>query len=166
MELLRPNKLEEFKGKKEIKQNISIYIQSALKNNTSLDHCLFYGLAGTGKTTLATIIANELNKKIRIVQGGNIQRPVDIINLALTLQEGEILFIDEIHAINPQVVELIYSIMEDFAIDVCLGKDFNSKITRIKIPKFTLIGATTNLGKIRDRNLFWRIFFRRNDWNS
>lgn len=148
MELLRPSKLSEFKGKKEIKENISIYIKSALANNSTLDHCLFHGLAGTGKTTLAIVIANELGHKIKIVQGGNIQKPTDIINLALTLQENDVLFIDEIHAINPQIIELLYSIMEDFAIDICLGKDFNSKITRVKIPKFTLIGATTNLGKI------------------
>ncbi len=148
MELLRPNKLSEFKGKKEIKENISVYIKSALSNSSTLDHCLFHGLAGTGKTTLAIVIANELNQKIKIVQGANIQKPTDIINLALTLQENDVLFIDEIHTINPQIVELLYSIMEDFAIDICLGKDFNSKITRVKIPKFTLIGATTNLGKI------------------
>ena len=148
MELVRPHNLSEFKGKKEIKDNVSVYIKSSLKNNTTLDHCLFYGLAGTGKTTLALIIANELNQKIKIVQGGNIQKPTDIINIVLSLHEKDVLFIDEIHAINPQVVELLYSITEDFAIDINLGKDFNSKLTRVKIPHFTLVGATTNLGKI------------------
>ncbi len=148
MELLRPTKLSEFKGKHEIKDNLEIYIKSAIKNNSTLDHCLFHGLAGTGKTTLAIIIANELKHKIKIVQGGNIQKPTDIINLALTLQENDVLFIDEIHAINPQITELLYSIIEDFAIDINLGKDFNSKLTRVKIPHFTLVGATTNLGKI------------------
>jgi Holliday junction DNA helicase RuvB len=145
---LRPTSLDEFKGKPELKENLKIYLKSCLSQNKPLDHCLLYGLPGTGKTSLAHIIANELKHRIRIVQGSSIQKNIDIINLAMTLNEFDILFIDEIHAINPQCVELLYSIMEDFVIDIALGKDFNSKITRIKIPQFTLIGATTLLGKI------------------
>ncbi|MDR0674701.1 MAG: Holliday junction branch migration DNA helicase RuvB [Mycoplasmataceae bacterium] len=145
---LRPINLDEFKGKSELKENLRIYLNSCLSQNKALDHCLLYGLPGTGKTSLAHIIANELNRKIKIVQGSSIQKNIDIINLAMTLNELDILFIDEIHAINPQCVELLYSIMEDFVIDIALGKDFNSRITRIKIPQFTLIGATTLLGKI------------------
>ncbi|MDR3329780.1 MAG: Holliday junction branch migration DNA helicase RuvB [Mycoplasmataceae bacterium] len=145
---LRPTNLSEFKGKQEIKDNLSIYLKSCLTQEKPLDHCLFYGLPGTGKTSLAYIIAQELNRRIRIVQGSSIQRNIDVINLAMTLNEFDILFIDEIHAINPQCIELLYSIMEDFVIDISLGKDFNSKITRINVPQFTLIGATTILGKI------------------
>ncbi|MDR2823550.1 MAG: Holliday junction branch migration DNA helicase RuvB [Mycoplasmataceae bacterium] len=145
---LRPTKLNEFKGKRDIKDNLSIYIKSCLIQNKSLDHCLFYGLPGTGKTSLAYIIANELKRKIRIVQGNSIQRNIDIINLVLTLNELDILFIDEIHAINPACIEMLYAIMEDLVIDITLGKDFNSKVTRLKVPPFTLIGATTLLGKI------------------
>jgi Holliday junction DNA helicase RuvB len=145
---LRPLTFDEFKGKENIKEQLLVSVNCAKQLNKPLDHCLFYGLPGTGKTTLANIIANELNRKIRIVQGNSIQKNIDVINLALTLSENEILFIDEIHAVNRICIELFYSIMEDFVIDVSIGKDFNSKITRIQIPHFTLIGATTFLGKI------------------
>ena len=148
MDTLRPIKLEEFKGKEKIKNNLKIYLESVKKTGKTLDHCLFYGLAGTGKTTLAFIIANELNSKIKIIQGNSLQKNIDIINIALTLNEGDVLFIDEIHAINPQIIEMIYSIMEDFTINIQLGKELNSRITKLKIPHFTLIGATTNLGKL------------------
>jgi len=146
--ILRPSKLQEFIGKNEIKSNLDVYIKSAIKKHTSLDHILLCGLPGTGKTSLAMVIANELNAKIKIVQGGTLQKPSDIINLALTMNEHDVLFIDEIHSINEQCIELLYSIMEDFAIDISLGKDFNSKVTRLKVPNFTLIGATTVLYKI------------------
>lgn len=148
MDILRPIKLEEFKGKEKIKNNLKIYLESVKKTGKTLDHCLFYGLAGTGKTTLAFIIANELNSKIKIIQGNSLQKNIDIINIALTLNEGDVLFIDEIHAINPQIIEMLYSIMEDFTINIQLGKELNSRITKLKIPHFTLIGATTNLGKL------------------
>ena len=142
------NKLSEFIGKDLIKNNLSIYLDASKKNNTTLEHCLFYGLPGTGKTTLAKIIANELNHKIRIVQGSSIQRPLDVINLLLTTNSDDILFIDEIHAINKGLFELFYSAMEEGYVDLNIGRDFNAKITRIKLPNFTLIGATTSLGMI------------------
>ncbi|MDR0856808.1 MAG: Holliday junction branch migration DNA helicase RuvB [Mycoplasmataceae bacterium] len=145
---LRPTCLDEFVGKKEIKENLKIYICSAIKRKVPLDHILLHGLPGTGKTSLATVIANEMKSKLKIVQGNTLQRNVDIINLTLSLSDGDTLFIDEIHAINPQIQELLYSIMEDFSIDITLGKDFNAKPTRVSVPKFTLIGATTQLGKI------------------
>lgn len=148
MNNLRPVNLNEFKGKPEIKQNLRVFLDASLKTKQPLDHVLLYGLPGTGKTSLATIIANELKRRIRIVQGNSIQAKIDIINLAMTLNDNDILFIDEIHAVNPQVVELLYSIMEDFVIDITIGKDYNAKVTRISLPHFTLIGATTIHGKI------------------
>ena len=142
------NKLSDFIGKKEVKDTLQVYIDACNKLKKPLDHCLLYGLPGTGKTTLAKIIANELNTKIKITQGSMIQRPIDVINLLLSLNQNEILFIDEIHAVNKQCFELFYSAMEEGYVDIAIGKDFNSKMARIKLPVFTLIAATTNLGKI------------------
>ncbi|MDR2847259.1 MAG: Holliday junction branch migration DNA helicase RuvB [Mycoplasmataceae bacterium] len=143
---LRPSRLSEFKGKEDIKKNINIFILACKKQNTIFDHCIIYGLPGTGKTSLAMIIANELGRKIKIIQGACIQKNVDVINIVLTLNEGDIIFIDEIHAINSQCIELLYTIMEEFMLDITLGRDLNAKISRIPIPKFTLIGATTKMG--------------------
>ena len=142
------NKLSDFIGKKEVKDTLQVYIDACNKLNKPLDHCLLYGLPGTGKTTLAKIIANELNTKIKITQGSMVQKPIDVINLLLSLNQNEILFIDEIHAVNKQCFELFYSAMEEGYVDIAIGKDFNSKMARIKLPIFTLIAATTNLGKI------------------
>ena len=142
------NKLSDFIGKKEVKDTLQVYIDACNKLNKPLDHCLLYGLPGTGKTTLAKIIANELNTKIKITQGSMVQKPIDVINLLLSLNQNEILFIDEIHAVNKQCFELFYSAMEEGYVDIAIGKDFNSKMARIKLPGFTLIAATTNLGKI------------------
>lgn len=142
------NKLSDFIGKKEVKDTLQVYIDACNKLNKPLDHCLLYGLPGTGKTTLAKIIANELNTKIKITQGSMVQKPIDVINLLLSLNQNEILFIDEIHAVNKQCFELFYSAMEEGYVDIAIGKDFNLKMARIKLPVFTLIAATTNLGKI------------------
>ena len=142
------NKLSDFIGKKEVKDTLQVYIDACNKLNKPLDHCLLYGLPGTGKTTLAKIIANELSTKIKITQGSMVQKPIDVINLLLSLNQNEILFIDEIHAVNKQCFELFYSAMEEGYVDIAIGKDFNSKMARIKLPVFTLIAATTNLGKI------------------
>ncbi len=145
---LRPTSLVDFKGKPELKENLRIYLDAALKRGVPIDHILFYGLAGTGKTSLAYIVAYELNKKIKIIQGPHLQKPTDIINILSMISEGDIVFIDEIHAVHISCIEMLYAIMEDFAIDIAIGKDFNTKLTRVKLPRFTLIGATTSLGKI------------------
>ncbi len=146
--MIKINSFNNFIGKKQIIDNLKIYINSCKINNLPLEHCLFYGLPGTGKTTLAKIISNELKRNIHIVQGSMIQKPIDIINLLLSINDNDILFIDEIHAVNTNCFELFYSAMENNVLDINIGKDFNSKLTRIDLPKFTLIGATTILGKI------------------
>lgn len=145
---LRPRNLKEFIGKAQIKSNLKIYLKAAKLKNQCLDHCLFYGLPGTGKTSLAMLIANELKTRIKIIQGSSIQKNTDVYNLVLNLRENDILFIDEIHAINYQCYELFYNLMEDFCFNVVIGKEFNAKTTTIKVPHFTLIGATTSLADI------------------
>ena len=148
LQSLRPNSLKEFVGKQTLKQNLKTYLKASAINNEPLDHCLFYGLPGTGKTSLAFIIAKEQKANIKILQGSTIQKNLDVYNFALTIKDNDVIFIDEIHGINKMCFELLYSLMEDFSMDITIGKDFNSKTTRIKVPKFTLIGATTSLAKI------------------
>lgn len=145
---LRPNNLSEFQGKNEIKESLNIYIKSALFRKEHLDHCLFYGPPGVGKTSLANIIANELGVNIKIIQGPEIQSKSDLISIIYTINNFEIVFIDEIHSMNPICYEMLYSIMENFKLNINIGKDFNSKITTLDVPKFTLIGATTKLGNL------------------
>lgn len=142
------NNLDNFIGKSEIKENIRVYINSCKKDHHSFEHSLIYGLPGTGKTTLVKIIANELDVRLRIVQGATIQKPIDVINVLLSMQENEILFIDEIHGVNAKCLELFYSAMEENSLDLNIGKDFNSKLTRIKLPSFTIIAATTIYGRL------------------
>ncbi|MCQ2748279.1 MAG: AAA family ATPase [Mycoplasmoidaceae bacterium] len=148
LQSLRPSSLKEFVGKQTLKQNLKTYLKASLINNEPIDHCLFYGLPGTGKTSLAFIVAKEQNATIKILQGSTIQKNLDVYNFALTIKEKDVIFIDEIHGINKNCFEPLYSLMEDFSMDITIGKDFNSKTTRIKVPKFTLIGATTSLAKI------------------
>lgn len=147
---LRPANLNDFQGKQHLKNNIEIYLKKCLKNNCCLDHCLLYGPAGVGKTTLAKIIANELNRNIKVVLGPQIKEKTDLLNILYSIKENDIIFIDEIHSVNPCCYELLYSVMEDFTFSVNIGREFNSKLTSIKLPKFTVIGATTKLGNLPD----------------
>lgn len=152
---LRPQSLKDYIGQKKIKEIMNIYIEAAKQRNDSLDHILFYGPPGLGKTTLAGIIANEMNVNIKVTSGPAIERPGDMAAVLNGLQEGDILFVDEIHRLNKQVEEVLYPAMEDFAIDVMIGKGTAAKSVRLDLPRFTLIGATTRAGllsaPLRDR---------------
>ena len=152
---LRPQKLEEYIGQAKVKENIKIYIEAAKKRNEPLDHCLFYGPPGLGKTTIANIIANEMNANIKITSGPAIERPGDLAAILTTLSENDVLFIDEIHRLTKNVEEILYPALEDFTLDIVIGKGPSAKSIRIDLPKFTLIGATTKAGSLttplRDR---------------
>ncbi len=152
---LRPKTLDDYIGQKKAKDNLKIYIEAAKKRGEPLDHVLFYGPPGLGKTTLSTIIANEMGVNIKVTSGPAISIPGEMAAILNNLGPGDILFIDEIHRLNRQVEEVLYPAMEDFAIDVLIGKGSTAKSIRIDLPKFTLVGATTRAGllsaPLRDR---------------
>lgn len=152
---LRPQNLDEYIGQNKVKENMKIYIESAKKRNEPLDHCLLYGPPGLGKTTLANIIANEMKSNIKITSGPAIEKPGDLAALLTNLSEFDVLFIDEIHRLSKSVEEILYPALEDFTLDIVIGKGPSSKSIRLDLPKFTLIGATTKAGSLttplRDR---------------
>ena len=152
---LRPKTLKEYIGQVKVKESIKIYIEAAKKRNEPLDHTLLYGPPGLGKTTLSNIIANEMNSNIRITSGPAIEKPGDLAALLTNLSENDVLFIDEIHRLNKSVEEILYPALEDYNLDIIIGKGPSARSIRIDLPKFTLIGATTRIGSLttplRDR---------------
>ncbi|MCD8199111.1 MAG: Holliday junction branch migration DNA helicase RuvB [Phascolarctobacterium sp.] len=152
---LRPRLLEEYIGQKQVKDNLSVFIKAAAGRNEALDHVLLFGPPGLGKTTLANIIANELNVNIRVTSGPAIERQGDLAAILTNLGDNDVLFIDEIHRLSKTVEEILYSAMEDYALDIIIGKGPGARSVRLDLPHFTLIGATTRLGSIsaplRDR---------------
>ena len=152
---LRPQLLKDYIGQQKVKETLSIYIEAARQREEPLDHVLFYGPPGLGKTTLAGIIANEMGVKMKVTSGPAIEKPGEIAAILTNLSEGDVLFIDEIHRLNRQVEEVLYPAMEDFAIDIVIGKGAAARSIRLDLPKFTLVGATTRAGlltaPLRDR---------------
>ena len=152
---LRPLSLEDYIGQEKVKRNLKVYIEAAKERGDSLDHVLFYGPPGLGKTTLAGIIANEMGTHLKVTSGPAIEKPGEMAAILNNLQEGDVLFVDEIHRLNRQVEEVLYPAMEDYAIDIMIGKGASARSIRLDLPKFTLVGATTRAGMLtaplRDR---------------
>ena len=152
---LRPQTLDEYIGQEKARSNLKIYIQAAKERGEALDHVLFYGPPGLGKTTLAGIIANEMGVNMKVTSGPAIEKPGEMAAILNNLSEGDVLFVDEIHRLNRQVEEVLYPAMEDFAIDIVIGKGATARSIRLDLPHFTMVGATTRAGlltaPLRDR---------------
>lgn len=152
---LRPQTLDDYIGQSKVKDNLKVYIEAAKQRNDALDHVLFYGPPGLGKTTLAGIIANEMGVHMKVTSGPAIEKPGEMAAILNNLQEGDLLFVDEIHRLNRQVEEVLYPAMEDYAIDIMIGKGATARSIRLDLPHFTLVGATTRAGlltaPLRDR---------------